>query len=348
TFTRSGLIGWTFVEIGVLIAGFIARMLVAHHLWPTMRLGIRHVRRSAFVSLFSLGGKMFVYQVMTLIGTKAHPLIITQFFGPGGVALYTPGIGLAKLADRFVLTLRSQLFPLATGYHATGNTKQLHSVLIRGTKYTFLMGIGAYVILAVFAAPVMRLWLGRSLGEDYRIVAWVMAGWCIFRLLASSGGTQGAVLLGMNRVGFLVVVWTIMGIVGVLGSIWLVGFTSMGIVGTVVPGVVSLLILRPILVVYTCRTCGLSVRRYLREAYFGPSIVLGILVVSALAMRLLIDPWSLFAVGACMVAAGALWIPLCWWIAFDDEDRQRFAGLFGRILAKAGIKRGPKPATGPV
>jgi hypothetical protein len=126
----------------------------------------------------------------------------------------------------------------------------------------------------------------------------------------------------------------VLGVINVLASIYFVGYTSLGIVGVIVPTVVLGALRRPVIAVYTAWACGTSGRRYFTESYARPMIMVGLLGASAAVARLLIVPQSLLSVAACVVGVGILWVPLCWWIGFNRMDRASFLDLFRRVSAR--------------
>ena len=336
--THTGLHGWACVLIVTEVAAFLAQRQAAHHVFPDLRIRLTNVRLNALLPLLSLGRKMFVFQMTHLVSVQADPIIITRFFGPGGVALYNPGLRLPTLARRVVTALSSQLYPTATDCHVTGKVEQLQAILIRGTRYTLLMGIAVSVVLAVFAEPIMRLWIGGTpVGEDYRTTAFVLVGWAIIDLLNYAGGTQWPVLLGMNRLKF--VVWTQVGsgLVNVLASIYLVGYTSAGIIGVVIPTVIITAIRRPIIAVYTAWACRLSAKSYFVQSYLRPLAVLLMLSAVALLLRLLVVPTSLGSLACCAGSVALLWMTLCWWIGFDRGDRESALGILRPALTRIGL-----------
>jgi O-antigen/teichoic acid export membrane protein len=333
--TQVGLYGWAVVAIAAETLRFLAIRYAAYRIHPGLKLRLRHVRKHASRSLFSLGGKAFVLRATDLVSVRADPIIITRFFGPAGVALYYPGLQLTTFAREIINALNAQLHPVATACHVTGKTEQLRSVLFRGTRYTLLMGIAPCIALVLFAHPIMKVWIGGTpIGEGYRTAAWILLGWAMVDLLNYASGTQGPVLLGMNRLKFLVWVQAVGGVINVLASIWLVGYTSLGVVGVIVPTIVITAIRRPLIATYTAWACGTSAHRYFSESYARPMVVIGLLGVAATAIRILIDPQSMLSVIACVAGVGILWVPLCWWIGFNAADRASFLGLFRRVLAK--------------
>ena len=329
--TKTGLYGWAVVMLAIQVAGLMARRQIAHNINPGFRIRLDLFSRTAMGSLFALGGYVFLLRIVRTVSLQSGPIVLSVFLGPAALALYSPGVKLTSVVGPLVGALARQLHPLATGLHVTGQTERVQAVLIRGTKYTFLMAIAAYVLMAVFAQPIARVWLERTLGPEYRTVGWVLMGMALVHLFMYTGGTQFAVLLGMNRLKFIAWMQLPLAAVHVLGSIALVAYTSLGVLGVVVATLAVTIIRRVIVAVYAARSCGLSVGAFFLKSYLRPLIVLVILTGVGVALRIHVDPSSLPVLAACAAIMSLLWLVLCVFVGFNQEDRKSFSGLLGAI-----------------
>lgn len=284
-------------------------------------LTLRMIRPARLRSLFHLGGYMYALQLSQNLSERSDPFVVSYFFGPAGIALYHPGGRMSQMLRPVVLTMADQLYPIATQEHVRNQTDRLRAILVLGTRYTFLLGIIFVVGLLVFAEPFCRLWLSGSLGKDYRIAANVMMGWALVDLLVFAAGSQWSVLLGTKRLKFLI--WTQLpsAALNILISIYLVGFTSLGIVGVMVATILIGLVRRPLLIWYTARSAGMRVSDYLRQSYLRPVWCLIITASAALAIRaaIPIQVYAQLGVAAAMVAA--VWVATIWRIGLESNER---------------------------
>src|SRR5258708_28811355 len=153
----------------------------------------------------------------------------------------------------------------------------LQDGLIRGTRYTVLLGFLPWAVLGVFSEPIPRFWLSGALGSDYRLAGHVLAGWVIVELLTTTaGGAQWPIFLAVNKLRFLAWSQVPFAVLNLTVSIILVAWTSVGLLGVVVGTIVAALIRRPMLIIYAARACGLSTSTYVVIAYSRPALVPGI------------------------------------------------------------------------
>lgn len=330
--TSAGLYGWAGVTLASRVLQLLLTRYFARQVRPDLEIKFRNARRNSLTVLLSLGGMLFLLHMTVLLGEQADPIILTTILGPAAVALYKPALVLVMAALPLVNAMVHQLHPLATGYYTTGQAKELQSVLIRGTRYTLLMAIPVCVILGILAQPIAKIWLFSSLGDDFQVTARVIAGWALIHFFMYASGAQWPVLVGMNRLSFLVWTQLPLGIVNIISSIIIVRYTSLGVPGVIIPTIVIGMIRRPVIVVYTARVVGLRAIEYFLKSYLRPILVLLILAAITIGLRFAININSLAVLVACVVFIGICWLPLCWWLGFDDNDRLSFKSLLQRIL----------------
>ena len=330
--TQSGLYGWAAVNIAASVGSTLTIALLAYRRWPSLRLSPSLFRIDTLGPLFGLGGYMAVTAFTNLLGSQADPLILTTFLGPSAVTLYAPALALTGLFRPVVLSLADQMHPLATKFFTDNRHNDLQAVLLRGTRYTLLMGIPVCVILTVYAEPIARLWLEPSLHQDYRVVALVLAAWSVADLTTYAAGTQAATLLGMGKLRFQTWSQLPMAVGNMLLSVLLVGYTSLGVVGVVIPTILFGLLRRPIIAVHTARACGLSGRTYFAESYARPLVVLVTLAIFAFLVRTQAPPRDLLRLLVDTGAIGGVWMILCWTIGLNRSDRASFGRLMREVI----------------
>jgi len=339
---RGGLVAWALVSIGELSMHLLILRYLGRRLTPfgNTRLGL--VRGDVIRSLFSSSVHPFMLQVMYAATIYADPLVLTTILGPSAVAIYRAGTAL-PMRIQPLFSLADQLQPFAVAYHVTDQRAKLQDVLIRGTRYTALLGILPCAILGVFSEPITRFWLSGALGSDYRTAGHVLVGWVIVELLTTAaGGAQWPIFLAVNKLRFLAWSQIPFAVLNLAVSIILVAWTSVGVLGVVIGTIVAALIRRPMLVSYAARACGLATRTYLVEAYARPAMVLVILGAVAVSwLRLgFAESVSGLVAGATMTTCA--WFLSVWWLGLTANDRRDLQSMLAEspaALAVLGVRR---------
>lgn len=326
-----GLWGWS----AMTLLGSLMTLVVFFYLNRKLEVGVildcRSFRFSRIKSLFRLGGHLYVLELTRSLSERADPLIVSGFFGPAGVALYMPASRISQSLRPFVLMLSNQMHPMATSQFVDNDTRQLQQTLLIGTKFTVLLGGFVCAGLFMFAESFASLWLGAVIGDDSQLVAMLIMGFSIIDFTGYCAGTQWPVLLGMARLKFLVCTQVISSIINVIVSIYLVGYTSIGIVGVLYGTVVIELIRRPLMVWYTANVLDLKCVDYFLSSYLRPFLcsIVALLAAYWIQRFLSVDSYlRLIEVG---VMCALAWLATVWFVGLSKSERQYVRALGIRV-----------------
>lgn len=303
------------------------------------KLGLRYVKGSELKPLFNLSGYMYALQLTNNLTERANPLIVSSFMGPAGVALYTAGAKVSQMLRPAVMTFVNQLHPLTTQCHVLQRNDRQRRLFLDGSRYTFMLGSLVAVGVFFFAMPFCRLWLWNSLGEDYRTVAEVMRLIAIVDLTAYARGTQWPILLGMKRLKLLVWAQFPSAVLNILGSIYLIGFTDLGLGGVVYATILINAIRLPLLTWHVARCVGVSVWDCLLKSYLRPLICLSAMVISSwLVVNFMgLTTWSSLIAGVAI--AMSCWVISVMLVGVTSKEREMFLGLVVKAAGKVVTSR---------
>lgn len=318
----NALYGWAGVMLGYSLVMLVLTVFFFFRFCEGAQIGIRYLNPARLHPLFKLGGYMYALQMTNALAERSDPLVISYFFGPAGVALYQPGGRLSQMIRPVVTMLADQMYPLTTKQHVDNQYEKMQKILILGTKYTLLLGSLFSAGMLVFAEPFCRLWLSKSIGDDYQIAARVMMGWALADMMTYAAGTQWSVLLGIKTLKVLI--WTQIptAVLNILVSIYLVGFTRLGIPGVLAATVLIGFIRRPVLIWYTAKVCRLAPATYFRTAYIRPLCCFLITFSGACLIRLFVDCNSYGFLAVSAGFAGLVWGTSSWAVGLTAPERQ--------------------------
>jgi len=332
--TDTGLYGWAVVSLTTQFLSLVFIFYASRNIRPDFKLSLRFVKQSALMELFSTGKYVFLQQISWIFRHKINPIILSIFMGPTAAAIYRPAESISVIMKSVINTFAAQLFPLTTGYHINDNTDKLKAVLVRGTRYTLLLAIPISVMFIAFPQPIIKIWLERSIGQKYLITSSVLFYMAVIDLFLYAGGTQGAVLLGMNKIKFVSKVSMAFTVLSFVCAVFLVGFTSIGIIGVIIPAVFVGVITRVIIIIYTVRLCRITVKDYFIESYLRPLIIFLIICISAVFSQKFFIVEGLYTLFFYVLVIIVAWIILCWFVGFDHYDKKEFKHILKSIWGK--------------
>lgn len=317
--------------------GFVLLFALFRRSCPMVSIRWINVNISDFGRTLSLGSKMYVVQVASMLTDRVNPIILSHFRGGISVATYQPGVQLSAMVRPIVGSLANQLHPATTHSHVSGDQSSMRELLFLGTRYTLIVGIGVCVIGIALAEDFCRLWLSESLGPEWQASSWVMRGCLMLDLCQYLGGVQWAVLVGMRRLNVMVITLLIVSCATLVATYVLMRFTSMGLAWVQVPAIGLTLVSRLGMAVYTSRLCRVKFGEYFVRAYMKPLIV-GILLALACytttGCGIGISWMRLVSEG---VFLGIVWFVLVVFVGLSRDERRVAAG---RLRARVGRIKG--------
>jgi len=330
---ENGLMGWVFVTLAGQGLTLLLYVAAAHKTTPWLQLSWKHVHRESAASLLHFGWKVYVLQLTNLVAERSDPLVISRFFGPAGVALYTPGGQLAGLVRPILLTLSAQLAPLATRQHVENALQKQQQMLIEGTRFTLLIGSLFCVGLLVFADPFCALWLGNELGTSYRTVATVIQLWAVADFFACTASMQWPMMLGARKLNTMMIIHGTTALLNICLSIYFVGFTTLGIIGALLGTVLTNAVLRPLLVAYSLKVFQIPFIAFYRAAILRPMLTTALLLPITYAIRHSMPTDGYFHLISCATLTGTVWIVLAALIGVSRQERQLFWSQISKHFA---------------
>jgi O-antigen/teichoic acid export membrane protein len=349
--TETGIRGWVWVTLFTEVCRIILLRAAALRVKPMLTLRLGLFRMAAIRSLASLGIYYSGSQCARLLSAQSDPFVLSWYFGPAILVFYSPAAQLLNAVKPFVFSISNQLCPVATNCHVTNNRERLVDVLTTGTRYQLLQGAGAIAVVVGFSDAIMKVWLGSKLGLEFDLAANVLVALAFVDLVNFGGGTQYPVLLGMGRLGILVVTALPAGVVYIVTSFCLVGHTKLGVYGVLVPNLALSFLTRLVISAHAARLCGLTSRQYWAASYVRPCVVFALLWGFCLTVNKLFTPASYPVLAVCGIACFIFWVGLCWFVGFLRDDRRRVTeilqrGWFSFKNGKSGVSSAVGGSTG--
>ncbi len=320
--THYGLGAWVVAMLVDQLLGFVMAWWIAKKTCPWIRLNPRLMSVNRLRSMFTVGWQVYVLQWTVFVAEESDPLVITRFHGPSGVALYNTGTRLAAVARTLMLTMASQMYPLATRQHVEKNMEKQQRLLLDGTRHTMLLGGLISALMFVYAEPFCRVWLQQALGDDYHVSAQIVRLWAVTNWLVCTACMQWPILLGMRRLKEMLWINVPTALLNIGLSIYFAGFTSWQVSGVLVGTVIASVLRRGLMIVYGARICCVPVMDYIRQALLCPTAITLVVLVLGYGLRWLIDPGGYVTLLLCGMLLVPVWGALVLRFALKTGERE--------------------------
>jgi len=262
-----GLLSVALITVSLPLIASAVRGIVAHRLLA-VPYGWKYVNRESFRQVANYGSYTFVIIIAFQLRFKTDAVVIGSFLSAAAITHFSIGARLVDYGGNVVTSLANIFTPMSSHFDATGDHAQLRKIFVSGNRACALVMFPIVVVLVVMGKSVIEAWVGRQYVSSYTVLLILL----IPSALYESQSTSTRILLGMSLHKTLAYIVLMEGVANLILSIALV--RPLGIVGdaigTAIPLLCTALFFLPR---HMCRHMGISVRRFLIEAYFYPTVL---------------------------------------------------------------------------
>jgi O-antigen/teichoic acid export membrane protein len=217
--------------------------------------------RAVLVDLLRFGGRNTVIALSGLVSYSLDALIIGIILPVSQVAPYDIALSTANLTRNLTTYGSDLLLPTYSHFESRQEPVRQARLFSRTVMATLAISLPILVALTAFGDPILTLWLGKVPAKTYSIM---IALGCVTAL--ELPGHQCFILLtGMGRNQLMVRMAVIGATVNLVGTI--VATYWLGPIGPAIGSLPAVLVIDfTILPVIACRSLGMPVRRYARDA----------------------------------------------------------------------------------
>jgi len=172
------LLGRGLFEVIVLrvLASFVHCLVLwrsVRHLLPALRW--RWPEPGLRAGILGFSAWSFLSRFAALSYAHADKLVIGALVGVTGLAYFTVAATLANRVLGLTFRLSGVFFPAASALAAGGELARLDRAYLKATRYVVYLNAAMLVLLAVFAYPLLRLWMGADFARSGAAVLALMA-----------------------------------------------------------------------------------------------------------------------------------------------------------------------------
>ena len=187
--------------------------------------------------IMSLGVQFFLIQVSGLVLFTTDKLLITQFFGPEYVTRYDVTFKMFSIITILHALISSPLWSAYTEAYHQNDLVWIRKMLRRQLGVFVLFTVGA-ALLALFARPIARFWVGSAVETDE---ATVMA-MALLVILTTWTNVFNIPLIGIGKIRLSSIYSILTAVLNIPLAYGLAVFTGLGSSGVVLATTISLMV----------------------------------------------------------------------------------------------------------
>jgi O-antigen/teichoic acid export membrane protein len=330
----AGLVAMAVALAAVNLASYAIAYFAARRLAPDIRFECSLIKMGAAKELLGYCSSLSIWSIAMLLITGLDLTLVAIFQYPA-VAYYAVTASLVTFLSGLQNAVFSALMPAAAVLHARGDSQSLGRMMIRSSRYGAFLLLFTGLPLVLFAAPILRLWVGQSFAEQgskYLIVL-ILAN--IVRLFVTP---YAVALIGTGQQRLVMFSPIAEGVTNLIASLVLgyflgaIGVAYGTLCGAVVGALLHMLYNMP-------RTTEIrfAMREYLRDALLRPITFTFPLFFTAGALKALkVGSAAEMTIALAAIPFSAV---ILWFHGLFSEERARLLELL-RIAPYLAVSRG--------
>lgn len=315
-----GILALALVTLG---GSLISNALVFLHcrkLLPELRL-LRLTRdRMRFRALLNYGKYVLINNVSTKIIYGADAIIIGLFLPVGAITHFAIAANLINMMRNLVSSVTWILNPLFSELESNNDMDTLQSVLVKATKFSFLVGLPVCVVYLCMGKTFISLWMGEEYGEGSFAVLAVLAVASIMSLVHF---VINSVLYGLSR--HYIIAWLRLAEAALKIGLSVFFIHIWGIVGVALGSATAhILFMGLLLPLAMCKNLGISLSFYARTSIFPPIVSSIPFALSCYAVDHFLPPGNLAVFFLWVAGLMPVFLFSAWHIAFTRAERAAY------------------------
>ncbi len=191
-----GLLALACWELTIILLSGAVITASALKLVPACRGRIRRPQRDLLRKIWSYSFVTFIWIIAVQVIINSDNLMVGHFVSVELAALYAIGGSLVTYSGQVVSALTTTFTPLASGLEASGKTKELRSLLIRGTQATLVLSLPISLALLFRGRTFIGLWMGPSYMQVSGSILQILL---IAQFMSVAVATAGAVMMAIGK-----------------------------------------------------------------------------------------------------------------------------------------------------
>lgn len=320
-----------YVDLTISLILCVTQVVIAKHLAPGLKLGLRHYDWRKINQLMGMGVWLLVNNVGTLLFHRMDVWVCNRFVGTEAAGEYAAVLQWPTLIRSGGAIIAAVVAPMIMIYYARSEIEsllRLSKVSVRVLSLVITVPIG---VMCVFSPELLRLWLGGSFTGLAPLMTLML-----FHLTINVGVMPlFNIQVAMNKVRLPALVTLFMGVINLVLAISFVRYLNWGIYGVAIAGTIVLTAKNALFTpVYAAIILRAPWHTFVRPYLSALGLLIG-LMASGYVLTRSAGPISLLNLMLFSLAIGIIGLAAVWLILPRSDRRVMLTLIPGRFSTMA-------------
>jgi len=161
-FLGGDLLAMMAADVAVSTASLLPLWILTKRFFPSLSVRLGEFDAAMFSRLVRFGGQLQASRLAEVVQTQFDKLLIARFLGLSLVGMYEFGSRPLARLRAFPMAAMAGLLPAMSALDSEDNQERILAGVVRSTRYVIVFGLPVFTFVAVFAQPIVRVWLGEG------------------------------------------------------------------------------------------------------------------------------------------------------------------------------------------
>ncbi|HEV2647170.1 MAG TPA: oligosaccharide flippase family protein [Acidobacteriaceae bacterium] len=191
-----GIVAIAICELIAAITGNLLVILVAHRLYPELRIRLQRPQAETIRKIWSYSSYVFLTTIAVQLVYQTDNFVVGYFVSTTAVTYYAIANNLCRYAGQVISSMANTFTPAASTYEASGNTAGLLMLYKNGTRAMLVVAVPMILTMILRGSSFIGLWVGPKYSHTSGLVLVLLT---IPLLFAYANRTAGAISYGMEK-----------------------------------------------------------------------------------------------------------------------------------------------------
>lgn len=328
-----GIIALSLISLGLSIVSNAIIYRQCKKLFPELKLNSYAKKTMQFGLLIKYGKYVLLNNIASKVVFGSDAVIIGFFLPVSAITYYAIPNQLVNYMRTLVQSATWVLNPWVSELESKGDMEKIKLTLVRGSKFSFLLGLPVSLVFLFLGENFISLWMGIEYGEGTAIVFAILT---IGAILGVGHLIINSLLYGLSLHNIIAYVRVVEAVVNILVSV--ICIKTWGIIGVAFGSAVShISCMGIILPIFVCKKLSFPLIQYAKESIVFPMLASIPFAICCFVVSRFFPAQNLVIFFSWVTFLMPVFIISVWLLCFSKPEKEEYTQMIRRYIPCSGF-----------